>query len=324
MDENKKNKFEAIASFLHGEDVDSRPVDFKPDHDFKASEKIFRIRGKVRQIGLLSQVENALGKVDRRIMGKTILPRRKMFKVMRYAAVILVVISLSVLVGTMVYKSASEGEKVVVTQIVSPTGKMKQVDLPDGSIVWLGSNSGLRYDNFFGRKNRTVTLDGEAMFEVMKGKDLAFLVRLGKSAIKVHGTRFLVNDYASASKSEVILLEGKVEYKKDGQSVFIDPGEKLVDNHESDKIEMEKIDIEHYKGWISGKVYFEHEKLSELTFFLEQWYGVRFSFQDDSLEAYSFTGMINKEKPLEYTLKIISLTNKVKFKKDENEITVTN
>lgn len=43
-----------------------------------------------------------------------------------------------------------------------PAGQRAQMDLPDGSIVWLNSQTTLTYDENFGKKDRKVTLDGEA------------------------------------------------------------------------------------------------------------------------------------------------------------------
>ena len=43
-----------------------------------------------------------------------------------------------------------------------PAGQRAQMDLPDGSVVWLNSQTTLTYDEDFGKKDRKVTLDGEA------------------------------------------------------------------------------------------------------------------------------------------------------------------
>ncbi len=102
------------------------------------------------------------------------------------------------------------------------------------------------------------------------------------------------------------------------------PGERLTDSRLTGELALEQIDVAHYNNWTRGKVYLDNEELGDLAFLLEQWYGVNFVFSNESLKRYKFSGMINKEKPLEYTLKIIALTNKVKFKKGENGIMITN
>ena len=49
-------------------------------------------------------------------------------------------------------------------------------DSPDGSIVWLNSQTTLTYDENFGKKERKVTFDGEDYFEVEHNKEIPFYV----------------------------------------------------------------------------------------------------------------------------------------------------
>lgn len=58
-----------------------------------------------------------------------------------------------------------------------PAGQRAQMDLPDGSVVWLNSQTTLTYDENFGKKDRKVTLDGEAYFEVAHNKEIPFMCR---------------------------------------------------------------------------------------------------------------------------------------------------
>ena len=207
--------------------------------------------------------------------------------------------------------------------VASSTGEMKEVVLPDGTKIWLGANSTLKYDERFGDKNREVIFNGEAMFDVVKDEKLSFVVNLENASIQVHGTRFLVTGYSERSKSEIVLLEGKVKYQQNDQTVFMSPGERLTGDRLTGEIIREQIDTAHYQDWDEGKVYLDNRELSDLIFMLEKWYGVKFVFSNDNLKSYKFTGFINKEKPLDYVLKIITLTNKVKFKKEGEKIMIT-
>ena len=71
-----------------------------------------------------------------------------------------------------------------------PAGQRAQMDLPDGSIVWLNSQTTLTYDENFGKKDRKVTLDGEAYFEVAHNKEIPFYVQTENIKVQVTGTKF--------------------------------------------------------------------------------------------------------------------------------------
>jgi len=323
MENQNENKFEVIASYLHGEEGGDVLKDLHDDADFKAVKRIYAQREKVRLLSRLSRIADAKKKVDQRLRRRPELLAKKQ-KQFRYAAVFLVLVALAGVFGRMIYQFSLSEKKESITGFASSTGEIKELDLPDGTKVWLGSNSTLKYNNHFGTDNRTVTFGGEAMFDVAKDEKLAFLVKIENASIKVHGTRFLVTSYSKGGRNEIILLRGQVEYLRQGQNYFMFPGQRISDNRYSGKIVFDHVDLDHYDDWVKGKIYVDHEMLGELAFSLEQWYGVKFIFSNDSLKTYKFTGTINKDKPLDYTLNVITLTNKVKFKKGENGITITN
>jgi ferric-dicitrate binding protein FerR (iron transport regulator) len=324
MENKSENKFEVIASHFHDEDHGNAVKNLRDDADLKAVGKIYSLREKVNQLAYLGRVEDAQVKVDRRISGRSKSVMSRNFKVFRYAAVIFILVALTGVLGIMTYRSLLSEKKEIITKIVSSTGEMKEMVLPDGTKVWLGANSIMKYDEQFGEKNREVMFNGEAMFDVVKNEKLSFLVKLENAFIQVHGTKFLVTSYSERNKNEVILFEGKVKYQQKDQAIFISPGERLTDNQLTGEIVRDQVDLKHYNDWINGKVYLDNKELGDLAFLLEQWYGVKFVFSNDNLTAYKFTGIINKEKPLDYVLKIITLTNKVKFKKEGEKIMITN
>jgi transmembrane sensor len=120
----------------------------------------------------------------------------------------------------------------------------------------------------------------------------------------------------------VVLLEGKIKYHRENQSFILTPGERITDNRLTGETIKDRVELENYKEWMNGKIYLNNSKLDDLTFLLEQWYGVEFSFSDNSMKTYKFTGVIHKTESLGYNLNIISLTNKVKFQKDEHGIII--
>jgi len=199
---------------------------------------------------------------------------------------------------------------------------MKEVLLPDGSNVWIGANSSLKYDNGFGQENRDIIFTGEAMFNVEKDDRIPFLVKLDDASVSVHGTKFLVTGYSAGNKNEIVLLEGKIKYHRKNQLFNLSPGERIFDNRLTGETIKDRIELENYREWMNGKVYLDNSELYDLTFLLEQWYEAKFTFGNKGLKNYKFTGVIDKRESLDYNLNIISLTNKVKFQKNEHGIVI--
>jgi transmembrane sensor len=84
----------------------------------------------------------------------------------------------------------------------------RNILLPDGSSVTLKAGSSLTYGSDFGKKNRPVVLNGEALFEVASDKLHPFLVYSGASVVEVTGTRFNVRE--EKGSVQVSVLSGNV------------------------------------------------------------------------------------------------------------------
>ena len=327
MQNKNNNRFEDIPSYFHGEikiGGDELPTKIKEDPDFKSVERIYSLREKVSQASQISTETDAWKKVQKRIgrRAERFVLHRFLFS--KYAAIVLALVTLSGVLGTLFYYSPLRSIQQTEVRFVAPDGKISALTLSDGTRVWLSPESILEYSDDFGIDNRTVKLEGEALFDVTKNSKLPFITKTGSSEIKVHGTRYLAKNDLNNKRKEVILLEGKVEYRKDNHSIFITGGERITDNRLTGQIAVEQIDVLNYEGWINGKIDFDNEMLEDLTICLSRWYGVTLEFADESIKFYKFTGTISKDKPLDYTLKIIALTNKVKFKKEGNKIIIMN
>lgn len=117
-------------------------------------------------------------------------------------------------------------------------GSRTDLQLPDGSKVWLNSGSTLTYDKEFGKEIREVVLSGEAFFDVVRNVDKPFIIHTTSMDIKVLGTQFNVKSYANDPTSEASLIHGSIEVslKKRGDEKFLlKPNHKIVVLNEEPK-----------------------------------------------------------------------------------------
>jgi ferric-dicitrate binding protein FerR (iron transport regulator) len=317
MKQEEQNKWETWASVLHN-DAERPGTGFHgdaDDKDFHAVRKIFNIREKVASALRLKPDNEAWDGLRRQLS-----PRKRRLEFLKYAAVFL--ISLLVTASAFwVYNNQYAGTNEYAS-ITSPKGQISNVTLFDGTNIWLNAGSTLKYNQSFNQNNREVYLDGEALFSVTENKGLPFIVHAGDARVKVFGTEFNVKAYSDGSKIEAVLIEGKVEFTSNKKSVMMEPGDHIELSGKNGTISKNKVNTEEYTSWKGGKIYFNNETLLSLTLQLERWYEIKFSFQDEQVKSYRFTGVINKERSLDYTLNIIQEINKVKFEFDKEQIMI--
>lgn len=327
LNNNEQNKFERLASLFHREKSDGQNTQcsqeesrISEDADLWVVKKIFDFKDLVYLAGKISPAGEAWNKVHSRIKRKH---RQRNIGYWQYAAaVITIILTVGLFAGRNIRQYFSDPERYI--SIVSPLGEIKNLTLSDGTEVWLNSSSTLKYSNLFGKTNRLVIIEGEALFKVFKDSKNPFTVSLGNSKVIVHGTTFNVKDYSSDDKCEVVLIEGIVEYVNSLKSIFLKPGERISEIKASKYLVKDHVNTEIYTSWICGKVYFDNQSLLDLVTLLEKWYNVNFEFANTDARFFKFTGVINREQTLEYTLKIIETTNKVKFVKKGGKMLITN
>ena len=88
------------------------------------------------------------------------------------------------------------------------------MELPDGSTVFLASNTSLEYHSDF-KNTRDIKLDGEAFFDVARDEGHPFKIETQYGNVKVLGTSFNVNTKHNATKvsvnSGLVALENENE-----------------------------------------------------------------------------------------------------------------
>ena len=114
-------------------------------------------------------------------------------------------------------------------EIQVPNGQLVTVRLPDNSEVTLNSGSELTYARWFNILDRTVSLEGEAYFDV-KSNGKKFVVNAGDAQIEVLGTKFNVQSWPEQvnARTTVFLAEGRVAFSSNKSSVdpvILNPGE---------------------------------------------------------------------------------------------------
>ena len=241
-----------------------------------------------------------------------------------------------------------------VNEIVIQRGAKSKITLPDGTQVWLNSDSKLVYPDVFNDTLREVTLEGEGYFIVAKNPAHPFVLHTSEIDIHVIGTVFNVKSYAEEDAVETTLLQGSIAVEKrntnDAARIMLRPHEKLVIRKKagmsssatgipedrklmpSEKIsditpllsvtrlsQLVPDSTRTETSWVYGRLVFEGDHFYELALKMERWYDKKITIRDEKIAQYRFTGMLENE-TLEEALHALQLTASFRFRIDGNQV----
>lgn len=223
---------------------------------------------------------------------------------------------------------------VTAEEIVStPKGARSEIQLEDGTTVWLNADSELKYPSSFkGAKKRVVYLSGEAYFDVTKNKKQNFIVYTSDFKIDVLGTSFNVCSYPGDDKVETTLEKGLINIQRiddngelKGQNILLKPNQSITLYKESNEIKKanqvakneramddsssiltkkkpvqqilikEDIDTKPFTSWKDDELIFKSMAFKNLIPKLERWYDVNIIIEDEEIYDKTFTGKFEKE-----------------------------
>lgn len=191
--------------------------------------------------------------------------------------------------------------------------------LPDKSIVWLNSNTTLRYPVKFA-KDRHVILSGEAFFDVQK-TGYPFSVEVNENKIRVLGTQFDVSAY-NGKAMLTTLVRGKVEVSNRNSKQILHPNQQASIAEATQDIVVKEVNTTIYTSWIQGVFEFESTPLTIIMEQLAQWYDIDVTYQNEQMGQILFTGSLYRDRSLDYTLQIIQDISDVKFRNEKGKLCV--
>jgi ferric-dicitrate binding protein FerR (iron transport regulator) len=229
--------------------------------------------------------------------------------------------------GLLVYnisgKKLTEKNEVIYNAISTPRGGQYQVTLSDGTKVWLNASSSIRFPVIFTGDVRSVTITGEAYFEVAKNTAMPFKVKTTTSEVEVLGTHFNINSYDDEAVVKTTLLEGAVKVASLGNGVlrYLKPGQQSIINKEGKISIVEHADTEEAMAWRNGYFQFKSSDVKSILRQISRWYDVDIVYNGNI--NLHFTGQLTRNENVSKVFEALSLTNEVHFKIDGKKIIVS-
>ena len=199
--------------------------------------------------------------------------------------------------GKVAYNGHEPQAHEVYNTITTPKGGQYQIQLPDGTAVWLNAASSLRFPSAFGNGERLVELKGEGYFEVARDVQKPFRVQVRNAKVEVLGTRFNVNAYEEENAARTTLLQGAVKVVRGAESVLLRPGQQAGFS-EGAPLTVREADTEQAVAWKNGYFQFDGTSLPVLARQIGRWYNVEVQFTGNIPER-EFAGRIAREVSLQ-------------------------
>ncbi|WP_293305249.1 FecR family protein [Pedobacter sp. UBA5917] len=201
----------------------------------------------------------------------------------------------------------------------SAGGERKKIQLADGSQVWLSPNSKLNYPDKFNGKQRMVSLDGEAFFEVAHDAAHPFIIKTGKVNTVVLGTSFNISAYPKQRTINVTLVSGKVAVALNAKNKIytetILPNQQVIVDRNSEKLS--KINYPDASSFLNkrlGKYEYKGITLQQVVRDIELQYNIEIGL-DNNLSDKTFYGNLDMNDDVAQTLNKLCLVMEIKWEK---------
>ena len=231
----------------------------------------------------------------------------------------------------LVYSPAEEkwdtcSKEVIYNKLMIPKGGEFQLELEDGTKVWLNAASNLRYPVAFSRDVREVYLEGEAYFEVKQEENRPFVVHFDNQKVTVLGTSFGISCYPNEKNTYTTLVSGKVKVDVVDRKLtyLLEPGMQVAYDKVEGLVTKKQVNVAEFIVWKDGKYLFVQKRLDEILTTLSRWYDFEVFYQNESAKEVLFSGELKRFDDFAYLLSLIERASDVRFVINQKTVQVMN
>lgn len=199
--------------------------------------------------------------------------------------------------------------------VTTAGGQVKDVYLPDSTLISLAENSSVRYNaNVYGKERRVVEMNGKAFFQVKRDEARPFSVHTALTKVTVLGTSFQVNEQCTSTKVNV--MTGKVCFAagNENDKVILTAGMSAQYSIDKKEIIMLTEEETNVLSWRTGQLRFNNTPLDKVITDLNTYYQIKIVNRTKTTDA-KLTATFN-QLPLDEVLMVINQTLDVRLTPD--------
>lgn len=246
------------------------------------------------------------------------LPGKRSFPLVRWIGAAAAMVALCVAGWFVADYAQTDSLQTIYTQ-----AEVRTISLPDGTEVTLNHFSSLTYPKRFQQQERTVSLCGEAYFEVRKDTKHPFVVQTDAVDIRVLGTQFNVKAYANIPEIKTTLFEGSVAVSDKNQSerIVLRPNESAIYNKVEGSLTLvPSSNVSNDIAWQNGMLIFNNLPLIEIAHQLSNTFGIPIRIADKALQEYRITARFEQKDGLIPILRLLQHAKSFNYIEKNKEI----
>jgi transmembrane sensor len=239
--------------------------------------------------------------------------------IFRIAATIVVATGICLLVR---YFGGKREENIEFYTVKVGTNDIKQITLPDSSVIWLNAGSRVRLPVAFKGKLREVELvEGEAFFDIKRNPQHPFIVHTADLKVQVLGTSFNINAYKSLKNIKISVSTGKVGVVRKNQVLsMLLPDQQLCFDRNTSTYYQQVVNASHSQSWKTGDTYLTQASFEELALTIKNIYGLSLKAGSSKVNNYLFSLRIQHNQPADHILQVIGQIHNTHFRKEGNVV----
>lgn len=183
-------------------------------------------------------------------------------------------------------------QRQTITRITTCNKEQKHITLPDGSEVWLNSESTISYTSQFGASIREINLQGEAYFSVFKDPGKPFIVKTEEFKVQALGTEFNITAYHADSRAITTLTKGKIQVNiitnPIDSAYILEPGRQIIYQRSDKSVQLQTVK-NNSAAWKNKQLIFQDATLQDIFNSLQRHYDIIIYYNpaDFSNDTYS-------------------------------------
>jgi len=264
-------------------------------------------------------------------------------------------IAASVLLGVFLFFQLSHKSRIddlAKNTVTTKPASKTNIQLPDGTQVWLNADSKISYPEKFLGKTREISLSGEAYFDVVKDASRPFIIHTNALDVKVLGTSFNVRSYPDEKTTETALIRGSIQiilHSDPDRPIFLKPNDKVVINNrmttgidsvsnvaktkdnqnEKPFLTLDKVHIDTSENavvetiWVRDKLAFENKSLERIVSEIEHWYNadITVHIDEEQMKSMHFHGTY-ENKSLEDVIGSLCLSYHLHYEVKDSKVII--
>lgn len=211
-----------------------------------------------------------------------------------------------------------------VNSISTNEGGFYNITLPDGSRVWINSQSTLSFDDNFYKDERRVALSGEAFFYVTKDAEKPFIVEAEGNFITVLGTSFNLKAYSEDSSLKLSLAEGSLLFKVGGtnRTYKLKPLKEIEYNYSSSRVVERDYDPYIQEALQNGYFIFKDETIDDVVTKISRWYNLPIRIENEKYSSKRFNAKLSRDGSVLPLMERLQLSYKFKISMQSDTLVI--